>query len=459
MSKKYDFQYIAIGSGPAGITVATTLAKGKKGVALVEGRFFGGSNLNTRDVPYTAALDFAHTYAKVSSSPEFANQDFSVNLPAVIARTQKATAATVNSEKALCEASSVVYLSGYANFLDAHTIAVNDKKITSAHFILATGSHLNTQDITGIDTVPFLNPETAIKVRRLPRVIAVIGAGSTGCEIASFFAELGSKVVLLEAANRILPQEDTEVSTTITDYFAHQFGINVLTNCKVVAIGQDATSKYIIFRYGTVEKMVRVEEIALATGSLPNTDSGLENAKVKYKDTGIIVNKLFETSAKHIYAIGDCIGGESSTERAYQQGLTLATNIIKKGKNHVNYCGTTRFTNTPLQIATVDANEQSLKKQGRKYKKSVINLKETTAGQIDGLEYGFIKLLANKNRYIIGATIVAPHAGLLAEEIALAIRHHHTAVELASTPHLINSYNQAIKLAARNLVIKKKSPK
>lgn len=455
MSKKFDFQYVVIGSGPAGATVATTLAQAKKGVALVERHFFGGSNLNTRNVPYAVALDYAHTYSKITSAPEFANQDFSVNLPSLISRELKSVIAAGGNNKKLYEDSSVVCLNGYANFLDPHTIAIGSKKITSANFILATGAHLNIGGITGIKSTPFLTPETAIRVRRLPKVIAVVGAGSAGCEIATFFAELGAKVILIESANRILPREDTEASVAITDYFTKQLGINVLSNCKVVAIGQDATSKYIVFRYGATEKMVRIEEIALATGSLPNLDCGLENAKVKYKETGILVNKLFETSAKNVYAIGDCIGGESSTERAYQQGLTLATNIIKKAKNPINYSGITRFINTPLQIATIDLNEQDLLKQGRKYKKSIVPLNETTAGQIDDLKFGFVKLLANKNNYIIGATIVAPHADLLAEEVAIATRHHHTAIELASTPHLINSYSYTIKLAARNLLKKK----
>ena len=80
MAKKYDFKYIVIGSGPAGSAAALTLIKSKKRVALVEGRFYGGSNLNTRDLPYKVALDFSHTYAKINTYPEFKNQDFSFNL-------------------------------------------------------------------------------------------------------------------------------------------------------------------------------------------------------------------------------------------------------------------------------------------------------------------------------------------------------------------------------------------
>lgn len=451
---RYDFQYIVIGSGPAGGTVATTLAKAKKGVALIEDHFFGGSDLNTLNIPYAVALNTAHTYTKLKSCPAFKCQDFTFNLPTVVSRELQAVIGSGGNNRKLYEEAGVVCLKGYANFLDPHTIAVKHKTFTASNFIIATGSHLRTNEISGLDTVSYLTPETAVKVRRLPSVITIVGAGSTGCEIASYFAELGSKVILFETTDRLLPKEDPDVSATIASYFTHKLGISILTSSKVVAIGEDENSKFVIFRHGTSEKMVRTEQIALATGSAPNLDIGLENTKVKYQNSGITVNKYFETSAKHIYAVGDCIGGESSTESAYQQGVTLATNLIKHAKNAINYQGIIRTTNTYLQVATVGFSEEDLLRRDRKYKKSQINLSEITASKINNEYYGFVKLLADRDNIIIGATIVAPHAGLLAQEIALAIRHHHTAVELASTPHLVNDYSQAIKLAARNFVKK-----
>lgn len=457
MSKKYDFQYIVIGSGPAGGTVATTLAKAKKGVAIIENRFFGGTNLNIIDIPYAVALDFSHSYAKINSYPELRQRAISFNLPTLISRELQTVINAGGNDRKSLEQSGAVCFNGYANFLDPHTIAIGDKKLTARNFILATGSHLKATEISGLDTVKYLTPETAIKSRYIPEVIAVIGGGSTGCEIASYYAELGSKVILIEMSDRILPREDPEVSINLTNYFTDQLGTTVLYSCKAVAIGQDAISKYVIFRYGTTEKMVRVEEIALATGSEPNTDLGLENAGVKYKNAGILVNKLFETSAKHIYAIGDCIGGESSTDRATQQGLTLATNLIqKKNKTTINYRGNIRFTNTPIQVATVGLNEEDLLKRDRKHKKSIIDLTTLPAGIVDNLDYGFLKLISDRNNVIIGATILAPHADLIASELSFAIRHSHTAIEIASTPHPQNSYSYAIKLAARELLTKKR---
>lgn len=456
MGKKYDFKYIIIGSGPAGTATAMTLAKTKKRVAIAESRFYGGANLNTRDIPYAVALDFSHQFANLTSYPELRHQDLTFNFPTIAAKQLHIVTEAGGNSKKQFEDADITCLSGYANFLDNHTIAINQKKFTADTFILATGSNLKTIEISGTETVSYLTPETAIKTHRLPKVVTVVGGGSTGCEIAEYFAELGSKVLILETANRLLPREDKEVGETISDYFIRRLGINVLTSCKVVSLEQDNFSKYIVFRSDNSEKMVRTDSIVLATGSEPSLDYGLENAKVKYKNTGIVVNKLFQTSAKNIYAIGDCLGGESSTERAHYQGLTLATNLANNTKNTFSGQGFIRTTNTYPEVATIGFTEDDLIRRDRKYKKSLIKLDQIAASKIYNFDYGFIKLLVDKNSHILGCTIVAPHAALMAEEISLAIRHNLTTLELASTPHLMNSFNEAIKLAAKSLLPKKR---
>ncbi len=453
---KFDFNYIVIGSGPAGSAVALNLAKAKKSVALVEGRYFGGSNLNTRDIPYAVSLDFSHTFLKVNLYPEFKNQDFTFSFPTIIARQLKTIIESGGNNRKVYEDAGIICLHGYANFLDKNTIAVGDKKFTAKHFIIATGSTLKALEISGTENVNYLTPETAIKTRRLPKAVAVVGAGSSGCEIAEYFAELGSKVILFETSSRILPREDKDVSATMSDYFKDRLGIMVLPSCKVVALEQDDASKRVIFRNSSSEKMVRVDCIVLATGSQPILDLGLENAGIKYHNNGIIVDKYFETSAKNIYAIGDCIGAESSTERAEYEGTILASNLIGKNKSTVNYRGFARITNTYPEIATIGMNEDDLTRRDQKYKKAIVSLSDLTASKIDRLNSGFIKLLADKktNR-LLGATIVAPHASLMAGEISLAIRHNLNALELASAPHVANTYNYAIKLAAKKLISSK----
>lgn len=456
MGKKYDFDYLVIGSGPAGSAAAINLAKAKKRVGLVEKRFFGGSNLNTRDIPYGVALDFAHTVSKVSTLPELKNSDLSFSLPSAVSHQLKTIIASGGNNKKVFEDLGITCISGAANFLDSHTIAVGEKKFTAQNFILATGATLKTLGIAGTESIGYLTPETAIKIRRLPKLAIIVGGGSTGCEIASYYAELGIKIIIMETSERLLPKEDKEISEFMSDYFTNELDIMVLPNCKVVAIEQDGLSKRVIFRNAHTEKTVRADCVVLATGSQPVLDYGLENAGVKYKNSGILVDKYFQTSAKNIYAIGDALGKASSTELADYEGSILSSNLINKSKNLVNYEGFMRITKTYPEIATVGLNEDDLTRRDRKYKKVVLKLEDLPVSKIYDSKFGLIKLLTDKNNHLLGATIVMPNAELIAEEIAIAIRHNFSALEIASTPHPMNSYNYGIKLAAKALVSKKK---
>ena len=258
MSRKYDFDYIVIGSGPAGSTTALRLAESKKKIALVEGRFFGGSNLNTRDIPYGVALDFAHSYSRIKSFPELGRQDFHFNSPTIPARELKVIVESGGNNKQTYEASGITCLKGFANLLDPHTIAIGEKKFTAANFILATGSSLKDTGITGAAFIKHLTPETAIKVNRLPKVAAVVGGGSTGVEIAEYYAELGVKTIILESSDRLLPREDHEAGNCLADYFTERLGITVLTSSRVIALEADEFSKRVIFRHNREDGSCRL---------------------------------------------------------------------------------------------------------------------------------------------------------------------------------------------------------
>ena len=305
MGKKFDFDYIVIGSGPAGATTALALAKAKKEVAIVEGESFGGSAVNSRDVPYGISLDFAHTFSKLSNSPETSTQDAHFNFPTIVSHSEGISSILSDEYKQSFLAAGISCFEGYANFIDSNTIVVGSTQITAAHFIIATGAHLKTNEIAGLDAVNYLTPATAIRSRRLPKAALVVGGGASGCEIAAYFAELGAKVLIMERASHLLPNEDKEVGKTIQEYFENELGMMVLTGSKVVALEQDNVSKRVVFNVDGREKMVRVDCIVLATGSQPTVDCGLENAGVNYKNAGIIVDKGFQTSAKNIYAVGD----------------------------------------------------------------------------------------------------------------------------------------------------------
>ena len=453
MGKKYNFDYIIIGGGPAGDAAALNLAqKSKKRIALVEETAIS-DNFSSRDIPYATSLDFAHTFFKFSNSPETNGQDLHYNFPTIVAHQKAIVNSFSAKQKSLLEEHDITRIEGRAHFIDPHTIVVNNVEYSSEIFILATGSELKTAGISGLESTNYLTPITAIQIRRLPKYIFIIGAGPTGCEIASYYAELGAKVIIMEKESRILPREDEETSACLTEYFTQKLGVLIITNAEVVAVQQDKVSKQVIYKTNDREKSVRIDNIILATGFKPHTDCGLENAKVKLKPNGaIMVNKFFQTKTKNIYAIGDCLGNESSTERVEYQASILVNNLIKKSKGFPNYHGFARVTNTYPEIATVGTTEAKLIKAKRKYKKSIVYIKDLPISKIERFPYGFVKILANRTNHIIGATIVAPHASLMIGELSVAIRHHLTVLEITGTPHTANGYPLAVKLAAKNLL-------
>lgn len=459
MSKKYDFEYIIIGGGPAGIAAALTLSRSKKRIALIEKNNLGGANVNTSDIPYSSALDFSHSYAKSLSSPEFKNQDLHFNFPTVINNRATTIKKSRQNLTDMLKAAGVAHIEGSANFLDPHTITIGKNKLTSETFILATGAKLKTAGINIPDTTNILSPADVLHLNNLPKIALVIGGGSTGCEIASYLSELGAKVIIMEAEKRLLPNEGKEVSEAISKYFKKELGIIVLPNCKVVSIENDGAAKRVIFKNGRSEKVVRIGSAILATGYEPILDYGLENAKVKYRDTGILINRYFETSTKGIYAIGDAIHnsflGSSSTARSDYEGTFLASNLLNKSKNLINYDGFCRITKTNPGIVSVGPTEDALKKANKKYKKSIIRFNEILNSPISNFDYGLVKLISDWNGHLIAGSIVSPNAEDLASELSLAVRHHLPVIEVASTPHPVNNYSYALKLAAKKLIPRK----
>lgn len=470
MGKNFDYDYIIIGSGPAGLAAAqafTRISRAK--VAIVESGDFGGANINTRDLPYAVGLNFAKIYFDATHSSKYglSGQNLHFNFPTAVNYQEKMAKKFSDAKKAVfadhSDSRDAIHenhadiINGSASFIDANTIIVNNRKYTASRFIIATGAKLSTSEISGVNYVDYLTPETAIKNRRLPKAVCVVGGGASGCEIAQYYAALGIKTLVIERSERLLPREDIEVGRAIEDEFKNKFGITVLTSARVVALEKDMSSKRVVFSKDNNEKMVRVDTVVLATGSMPVVDElGLDNAGVKYKKSGIIVDKMFQTSAKNIYAVGDCIGGESSTDIAAYQGSLLATNLINRTKNLPNYCGFIRTINTFPAVATVGFNEDDLMKHDKHCKHKVtVFLRSTFAGNAAEDESGFVKILADKDLKIIGATIVAPNADTMVQELAMAIRHGFGAAEIASTPHVVNGYGEAVRAAARQIMANK----
>ena len=353
---KFDFDYLVIGSGPAGGTAALMAAKAGLKVALIESDKWGGPSINSVDVPYRAALNFAHLYTKSIRGLRFGISSSNLRYNYPTAQNWQVFAARRASKdiKKNFENAGIECIRGSAHFLSPYEIAVGQKRISSNKILIATGATLAESGISGLDYIEHYTSKNALNIGRPPKTLVVIGGGSTGCEIAQYYAELGSKVVILELTDRLLPREDLEVGQLMTQHFEENHHIKVLAESRAISIEQDKINKRVVFMRGGVERTLHTDAIVVATGSRPDIeDLGLENAGVKAAKKGIKVNKMLQTSIKHIYAAGDAIDANSSTERAIYEGALATSNLFNRNKDTANYDGFMRTTDTYPQIATV----------------------------------------------------------------------------------------------------------
>ena len=276
MGKKFDYEYIVIGSGPAGSAAAFMAAEAGVKTAIVEADKWGGTNLNYRDVPAKTALSFSHSYARAIENAKtgLSSANLRYNYPTAVNWQNTVIRKAGGNSKKDFEEAGITCLHGYAQFVSPTEITVGSQTIRGGRFLLATGAHLDTNGISGIEKVQCLTPDQAYSLNRLPRAVMVVGGGSTGCEIAQYYAELGVKVLIAEIAGRLLPHEDEEVGQVMDQFFNKKLGIKVLTESRVIGVEQDAVSKRVVFLRDGQEKAVRVDAIVLATGSRPNLDLG-----------------------------------------------------------------------------------------------------------------------------------------------------------------------------------------
>lgn len=456
MSKRFDYEYMVIGAGTAGVVAATQLAEAGRKVALVEQEKWGGTGV-ARDFPEKALQNFGHTYAKAveASRMGLSSANLRYNYPTVQHFREKVLAKAAVTKKEL-EEKGVVCIKGQAHFVGNYDVAIEGQgQISASKFLVATGAAPASEGISGLDTVEYLTPKTAVETEKPPKAVLIVGGGASGVETAQYFAELGAKVVIVEAADRLLPNIDEEVGQVIEQYLAKRLGVKVFTQTRVVALEKDKVSKRVVFMRGGQEKTVRVETVVLATGSKANTDLGLKNAGVSFDKNGIIVDKTLQTTARNIWAAGDVLGGNSSMERAEYTAEIAVINMLGRGKTFINYTGFMEIVNTSPQIACVGTTEAELKKKKRKYHKTLVPLSTTSAAITDDFKIGFLKLIADGQGKLLGAAMIGPCAANVMQELALAVRHNIPLIQIASTPHPSSEWSNLVKIAARKLLTAK----
>lgn len=450
----FDYDLIVIGSGAGGSAAATIAARDGKKVAIVESNTFGGESPNWGDIPRSALLRAIHIYDEAKQATRFGLRSSTVgyNYPSLQQWKELAVKRTgAGNNRNYYEKQGVKTFAGTARFLSPHEITINRRHFSASNFLVATGAHYSVPDIVGLEDNGYSTPQTILSLTRPPKSLYVIGGGSAALEITQIMSTLGTQVYISEIASRLLPEEDSEAGELMERLLKEQKGVISLTQTRTLSVEKDGLGKRVTYSRGGVEKSVRVDEVLVATGRMPNVDLGLDNASIAYTPKGIEVSDQLQTSARHIYAAGDVIGKSTQTHTALLQSRVAVHNIFKRSKITPDYTATPRLVSTSPGVASVGLNEDDCLRRDLAINTAMAPLSIIARSNTASFNDGFVKLITDKKGVMLGATIVSPAAGEIIHELALAVRHGLTAAQVAETPHAFLSWSEAVRVAAARL--------
>lgn len=470
MPKISTFDVIVIGSGAAGFSAAEAAQREGAKVCLVEEVRLGGECPNDACVPSKALLKAASVYRSAQHA-----RDFGVQLGSVgfvfsdvlkykdhIVQTLTGGGTFGDRYEKIFKTLGVTVKKGRATFLDDQTIDVAGESIMGKAFVVATGAIDVVPSIAGLSSVKFVNWKQAMNLKRQPKSVAIIGAGPVGCELATFFASFGTRVVLLQSAPRLLHREDEEISLLAREAL-ERLKIEILTSANVVEVVNGGPSAYgLQVDVAGNRNMHAVEHIVVATGKKANTDGfGLEIIGVRLDGHGnILTNKEQKTNVPHVFAAGDVDGGFLFTHTAHHEGFVAGKNAAlfakkkrtPRAQSHLQVVP--RCTFLEPEVGSVGMTQQDVVDA---YGKALVG-RHTIASLgralTDSARFGLLKIVAHpKTRKVLGGHMIGERAGEVIHEIALAIYLGATIDKLAGMIHAYPTYSEAIAAAAGNVKV------
>jgi pyruvate/2-oxoglutarate dehydrogenase complex dihydrolipoamide dehydrogenase (E3) component len=445
---RFDYDVAVLGGGSAGYAAARTAAgAGLKSVVIEGGEEVAGLCILRGCMPSKALLYAAEVLhlARRGDVWGLKIKSAGFDFAKVMQRKVKRIREFADYRRQQLENGKFKFIRANVRFLDEHTIELTSlghtderiRKLRARNFVIATGSVIRTPPLPALAAVNYITSDEALSLKKLPKSLIVLGAGSVGCELAQFFARFDVKVTMVQRSEHILKEFDPDAAQTVETVFRRE-GIELFTNTRLLDAWRKGRRKGVAFEHGG--KMVRVEaeEILFALGRVPNTAGlALASAGVKTSGTLICTNERMQTSVPHIYAAGDCCGLHEIVHIAVQQGETAGHNIVHPRHPRVmDYREVMSVVFTDPQMATVGLTETDANAREIPYVVASYPFNDHGKSLIMETLDGFVKLLANpKTGEILGGCCVGPMGGELIHEIAAAMAKHMTVHELAAMPH------------------------
>lgn len=447
------YNLVVIGAGTAGLVTAAGAAGLGAKVALVERYLLGGDCLNMGCVPSKAIIRSSRAFADIHNARQFgirvgsAEVDFSAVMERM--RRLRARISHHDSVRRFQDLGVDVFL-GEGRFSNPHTVEVGGKSLRFKKGVIATGARAASLPIKGLAEAGYLTNETVFSLTERPRRLAVIGGGPLGCELAQAFHRLGCVVVLLHNNPHILDREDNDAAEILQQAFIRE-GIRLILKCTIKQVERQGEAKVLVFESNGREESVTVDEILVGAGRIPNVEGlNLEAAGIHY-DTkgGVIVNDRLQTTNRRVFAAGDICLKYKFTHTADATARIVIQNALFLGGKRASALTIPWCTYTDPEIAHVGMYEGDARERGIPVHTFIRPLAEVDRAILDGEEEGFVKVHVKKGTdKILGATIVARHAGEMISEITLAMAGNIGMSAIAQVIHPYPTQAEAIRQVA-----------
>lgn len=447
------YNLVVIGAGTAGLVSAAggAILGGK--VALIERHLMGGDCLNTGCVPSKAVIRASRIAAEIRDAHKFgavvlpgARMDFGAVMERM--RRIRSDISHHDSAERFRKFGADIFL-GEARFSGPDTVVVAGKTLRFKKAVIATGARPAVPPIEGLSHAGFLTSETVFNLTDRPNRLLVIGGGPVGCEMAQAFRRLGSEVTIVEKNPQFLTREDRDAADLLAGALKRD-EVGIRLNTIVTRVVSSGGEKLVYLETGGNAGAIAVDEILVGVGRAPNVEGlNLGAVHVKYDDGGVIVNDYLQTSNPRIFAAGDVCLPFKFTHAAEAAGRVVIQNSLFLGRKKFSALTVPWCTYTDPEIAHVGMYERDAEKLGIQLETLVVQLRDVDRALTDGAEEGFVKIHVKKGAdKILGATIVARHAGEMISEITTAMAGNIGLKRISGIIHPYPTQAEAIKRAA-----------
>ena len=436
-----NFDVVVIGGGPGGYVAAIRAAQLGQKVAVVEREHLGGICLNWGCIPTKSLLKSAELYQKMQHAQEYgvSASNVAFDIEKIVARSRDVSSKLVGGISGLLKKNKVTLIEGEAKFESSNQLVINNKtQVKAKNIIVATGARARVLEGFEPNGKNIWTYREALVPKTTPKSMIVVGSGAIGIEFASFYNALGVDVTVLEAADRILPVEDEEISKMAQKAFEAK-GIKFKIGVNLTS--QKATNAGVVvdFEYQGKKEKIESEILLMAVGIVGNTENiGLDKTKVKLDRGHIITNARMQTDQAGIYAIGDVAGAPWLAHKASHEGVIAAEAIAGKKPHKITKTNIPGCTYSTPQIASVGLTEKAAIAAGHQVKVGRFPFYANAKALIIGDGDGLVKTIFDvKTGEMLGAHMIGSDVTELIQGYVVAKEMEGTEIDLMNTifPH------------------------